>query len=119
MKHGDNLWPPDDSWSGQIRSIRSSPDIFYVCFTAHVDSTGVFIYVFCSSIPVVLFDIQGIFRCLKILVLTNPYLCCIKGFISDLLVARNDIWVSLRPSRGPNKYIVLPELKLKVRFMIP
>ena len=65
---------------------------FYVYFSAH---RGLNLVVFvCSSNPVVLFDNPGTSKCLNTLFLLSPHLCIIKGFICDLLVARNDSWMS-------------------------
>ena len=43
------------------------------------------IRLFCSSVPVVLFDTPGISRCLS-----SPHLCFIIVFICDLFVSRDD-----------------------------
>ena len=50
----------------------------------------------CPSVPVVLFDTQGISRHRF---LPNPHLCFIRVFICDLFVSRD---VPLKPTRGPN-----------------
>ena len=59
---------------------------FFVFFLG--GGVGVF---FCSSIPLVLLDDQGISKYLNIFLL-SPHLCFIIGFICDLFVARNDSW---------------------------
>ena len=57
--------------------------------------TGVqLVVLFCSSIPVVLFDKPWIAKYLNTLYLLSPHLCFIIGFICDLFVARNDSWMS-------------------------
>ena len=48
---------------------------------------------FCSSSPVVLFGNSGIFKCLNTSFLVCPHLCFSVGFICDLSVIRNDLWV--------------------------
>ena len=60
---------------------------------------GVQLVVFvCSSIPVVLFDNPGMFKCLNTLFLLRPNLCFIIGFICDLFVVLNDSWIRLKTS---------------------
>ena len=52
---------------------------------------GVQLVVFlCPSIPVVLFDIPEMSKCLNTLYLLSPPIFIIKGFICDLFVARNN-----------------------------
>ena len=69
----------------------------------------------CSSIPAVLFDNLGIFKCLNTFLL-SPHHCFIIGFICDLFVACNE---RIRiPPHEPNKYIFLPLWKLRARVGI-
>ena len=50
------------------------------------------LFFFCSNIPG-LFDNTGISKCLNTLFLLSPYLCFIKCFFCDLVVARNNSWM--------------------------
>ena len=53
---------------------------------------------FSSSISVVLFDNPGISKCFNTLVLLKIHLCFNIGFICDLFVVRNDVWMSKKNS---------------------
>ena len=71
------------------------------------------VVLFCSSIPVVLFDNPGISKCHNTLFLLSPHLCFTIGFICDLSVARNGSWMSKIPPHGPNRYMFLPLWRLR------
>ena len=62
----------------------------------------VFVY---SSIPSLLFDNPGTFKCFNTLFLLSLYLCFITIFMCDLSVAR---YVSWKSPNGPKEYQFLP-----------
>ena len=68
---------------------------FYVCFAAHLGSTGGFLLLHYSSSVV---DNPGISKCLNTMFLSSPYLYFIIGFNCDLFVARNYSWISQKTS---------------------
>ena len=68
---------------------------FYVCFAAHLGSTGGFLLLHYSSSVV---DNPGTSKCLNTMFLSSPYLYFIIGFNCDLFVARNDSWISQKTS---------------------
>ena len=73
------------------------------------------VVLFCSNLPVVLFDNPGVSKCLNTLFLLSPRF--IVDFTCDSFVARNDSWewTSIRTEQ----MYVLTTKKPRVRFGVP
>ena len=83
------FYGPKDVWAIEVRLL--------LVLSGFIIGVQLMILV-CSSIPVVFSDTLGISRCLNMLFLFSPHLCFIFGFICDLYAARNDSWMSWRPT---------------------